>query len=244
MRALLLVALLTGCVGHKRQVRAAAHMELGAAYLEEHNPEDAIAELRQAVKEDPRSWGAWEKLGLAYMSRGATKEADDAFRHALRHAPDNAEVLNNYGLLLLGQNRVDEAIATLEHAREDLTYRKPALVLNNLGYAYLLAGNYDMAGKRLDEAIQRMPDLCPAHFHRGLVYKAQGQLDRAMTELDRVIERCGDEAPGAYYHAAEVLLAQGNRVAAETYLQNVLRLAHDDVNLTDAAKVLLAKAGD
>lgn len=251
MRPLGLVLLLTvvplltpGCASAKRKSQSNAHLELGAAYLEERNPEGAITELREAVHLNRRNAAAWEKLGLAYMSRGASDEALRAFQRALRYDPDNAQILNNYGLLLLSREQTDDAIAAFEHALEDLTYRKPALVLNNLGYAYFLAGRNDEALRRLDEAVNRSPNLCQARFHRGLVWKAKGELENALTDLDRVIQQCGDEAPGAYYHAAEVLLAQGNRVAAETYIQNVLRLVPDDPKLRDAARALLAEAED
>lgn len=240
----LVLALALACVSPKRQSRAAAHLELGSAYLEERNPEGAIAELRKAVELDRRNAAAWEKLALAYMARGAAEEARDAFERALRYEPDSAQILNNYGLLLLSLNEVDAAIRAFEHAMEDLTYRKPGLVLNNLGYAYFVAGEYDLALRRLDEAIARSPSLCPARFHRGLVWQKKNELERALADLDQVIGACGDEAPGAYFHAAEVLLAQGNRVAAEAYLQNVLRLATSDPRLMDAARALLAEAGD
>lgn len=240
----LLLALALACVGPKKQARAAAQLELGSAYLEERNPEGAIEALRVAVKLDRRNYAAWEKLALAYMARGASDEARDAFRHALRIQPDSAQILNNYGLLLLSEGELEEAVAAFEHALEDLTYRKPALVLNNLGFALFELGRNDEALRRLDEAVARSPSLCPARFHRGLVHQALGSLDAAMSDLDAVIEQCGDEAPGAYYHAAQVLLAQGNRVAAEAYAQNVLRLVPDDPKLRDAAKALLAEAGD
>ncbi len=240
----LLFALALACITPKKQGQAQAHYELGSAYLEERNPEGAITELRIAVKLDRRNYGAWEKLALAYMSRGASDEALRAFEHALRYQPDSAQILNNYGLLLMSRDEPEAAIAAFEHALGDLTYRKPALVLNNLGFALFQAGRYDEALRRLDEAVTRAPNLCQARFHRGLVWKAKGNLENALDDLDVVIQQCGDEAPGAYFHAAEVLMAQGNRVAAETYLQNVLRLVPDDPKLRDAAKALLAEAED
>lgn len=241
MRPLLLLLALA-CLSPKRQGRADARYQLGSAYLEEGNPEGAIVELREATQLDRRNWGAWEKLALAYMARGALDESQEAFERALKLQPENAQVLNNYGLLLMRQGRLGPAIDAFEKATRDLTYRKPALVLNNLGYAYFLDGQHDLALLKLDEAVERSPTLCQARFHRGLVWQAKGNLDRSLTDLDAVIQACGEEAPGAYYHAAEVLLAQGNRDAAEVYLQNVLRLASDDPRLTDAARALLAQA--
>jgi type IV pilus biogenesis/stability protein PilW len=217
-RLVLLVALATGCLGAKRQAKASARVDLGTAYLAEGQPERAIETLQQAVKLDHRNWEAWEKLGLAYMARNAQGLADRAFQKALRLVPEQGEVNNNYGLLLLSAGRLDEAIPRFEAAAADLTYRKTALALSNLGYALHLAGRDEDALVRLDEAVQRAPHLCPARFHRGLAREAAGRTEGALEDFEGVIQLCGDEATGAYYHAARVLFTDGDRDAACAYL--------------------------
>lgn len=243
LAAALFAALSGACVSEKRQAQSVSHLDLGAIYLEERQPEQAIGELRQAVKLDHRNAAAWEKLGLAYMARGAPEEGRGALKRAVRLRPDDAQTLNNYGLVLLQLGDLDGAIGAFEHALEDLTYRKPAIVLNNLGYAYLQAGRQDDAIRSLDAALERSPNLCQARFHRGLAWQQKGDLDRALADLDKVVQSCGEQAPGAYYHAAEVLLAQGNRTAAQVYLQNALRMSDNDPKLNAAARELLAKSG-
>lgn len=240
---LVLVLALGGCIGPKRQARAQAHFDLGSVYLSESNPEGAIVELRQSAKFDPRSWATWDKLGLAYMAKGAGAEAQDAFERGVKLAPDNAQILNNYGLLLLEQKKLGQAIEVFNHALEDLTYKKPALVLNNLGFALYLDGQYDLALQRLSEAVERLPSLCPARFHRGLVNQARGDLNAAIADLDAVIQTCKEGAPGAYYHAAEVLIAQGNLSAASVYLRTAEQMAGDDKALAEAARALREKEG-
>lgn len=244
-RLLLALALLAapGCVSKKRQAQAVSHLELGSVYIDERQPEQAIGELRQAVKLDRRNADAWEKLGLAYMAKGAPDEARGALKRAVKLRPDDAQTLNNYGLVLMESGRLDDAIEAFEHAMADLTYRKPAIVLNNLGYAYLQAKRLDDAIRVLDQALERSPNLCQARFHRGLAWQEKGDLERALSDLDKVVQSCGEQAPGAYYHAAEVLLAQGNRTAAQVYLQNAMHLSENDPELNAAAKALLAKAG-
>ena len=240
-RLLVIAVLLTACVTEKRKTGAAAHVDLGAAYLLEGNPEGAITELEHAAKLNPQNVDAWHKLALAYMARGALPESERAFKKATRLSPDSAEILNNYGLLLLQLNRRGEAIATFEKAKKDLTYRKPAILMNNLGYAYYLDADYENALANLNGALERLPNLCQARFHRGLVWEAKGDHDRALADLDQVIKECGDNAPGAYFHAAKVLLAQGKRDAASVYLHTVLDMAKDDPALSDAAQALLTQ---
>ncbi|MDP6932256.1 MAG: tetratricopeptide repeat protein [Myxococcota bacterium] len=224
-RWLLLLLWLTACVGPQRKSRAVAKADLGGAYIVEGNPEAAIEVLQQAVELDRRNWIAWNKLAIAYQSRGAPEEAHKAFQQALRIAPDKAEVLNNYGLLLLSEGSIDEAIENFELARQDLVYRKPAWVLNNLGYALMLDGQHAVALGHLDEAVRRAPHLCQARFHRGLVHQELDNRDQALSDLEAVIHMCGDEAPGAYFHAGVLLQEQGDVEAAEHYLRTVIREA-------------------
>ena len=244
MRAALLsvVALSLGCISAKHQEMANSHMELGTAYLTEGNAPDALGELKEAVKLDRKSWAAWEKLALAYMAQNAMEESEVAFKKALRFSPGNAQVLNNYGLMLLRVERTDDAIAAFKEAGKDLSYRKPALVLSNLGYAQFIKGDYDAAIVTLDDAIRRAPKLCPAHFHRGLSYKAKGQLDPALKDFRAVIETCNEEAAGAYFQGAEVLASKGDQAQADEWLTAVIRLA-PDTSLANSARDKLAGAG-
>lgn len=237
--ALLLVG---GCASAKQQQQATARLELGAAYLSEGNPEAAISELRTAVKLDRYNWAAWEKLGLAYMARGALDESERAFRKAVRLQPKNAQVLNNYGLLLMRLGRLDEAIVLFQRAEQDLTYRKTALVLSNLGYALFLTGQHDQAIAKLDDAVRRSPELCPAWFHRGLAHKAKGNLDRALADFETVIEKCGAEVPGAYFHGAQVLEAKGDLGTARDWLRLVVQMA-PNTDVASAASEMLHRVG-
>ena len=65
MRRLLLVGvvllLTVGCVSKKRQGRAQARVDLGAAYLKEGTTEMAIAQLEEAVRLDRRNVGGPER---------------------------------------------------------------------------------------------------------------------------------------------------------------------------------------
>ena len=72
----------------------------------------------------------------------------------------------------MGQSRLDESITAFETAITDLTYRRPAVPLSNMGMALYLSGDHQRAVKTLDRAIDRAPNLCQAFFHRGLANKA------------------------------------------------------------------------
>lgn len=226
----------SGCVTLQRQEAAQARAELGAAYLREGNAAAALEVLREAVEKDPRNWEAWQRLGLAYWAQGDLEQSEKAFVRSVKLVPESAEVNNNYGLMLMAQGRNQEAIERFRAARKDLIYRKPALVLNNLGHALYLEGQYDEALAVLGQAIERSPELCNAHFHRALVYEAMGRLDGALSSFEKVVELCGDTAPGAYFHAGKLLIARGDLGAGCTYLGNARDGSSPGSDLYEAAK--------
>ncbi len=238
--ALLLTTTLTACVTTERQKQAQARTELGAAYMREGNAPAALEVLREAVQKDPRNWEAWDHLGLAYWAQGDFEESEKAFQKGVKLVPEKAELNNNYGMMLVAAGRNAEAIERFEQARKDLLYRKPALVLTNLGYALYLENRFDEALVVLDQALQRSPKLCNAHFNRALVFQALDRLDAALASYEEVVGLCGEAVPGASFHAAELLLARGDREAACAYLAGTIEGTSQTSQLHDAAAKLRA----
>lgn len=219
------LSLLLACVTPQRVERSQTRTVLGAAYLSEGNPSDAIGTLEEATKLNPRNGDAWEKLALAYYAKNATDKAEHAFEKAIRLNPTKAEYRNNHGLMLLDQGHVDKAIEEFSLALTDLTYRNTALVLNNLGQAYYQNKDYETSVKTLTLAVNRAPNLCQARFNRAFSYQALNKPELALQDFEEVIELCGDVATGAYFHAAEVMLEMQDTVGACNNLRTVIREA-------------------
>ena len=239
--ALVVGALSSACISQKRQTQAAARADLGVAYLKEGNVPGAIEILQDATSLDPRNWDAWDKLGLAYSSRGANEQAEEAWKQACRLAPEKAEVHNNYGQFLLRQGRTEEAIAHFGQALDDVTYRRPALVLSNLGFALYQTGKHEEALQHLDQAVHRAPNLCQARYHRGMVHEAMEDITEALEDYEVVISLCGDEALGAYVQAASLLIETGQIETACIYLKTAHKRAPESP-IGKAAKKKLREA--
>ena len=241
---LLTVSLLAGgCISQKRQARAQARVDLGVAYLREGTTELAIATLREATERDPRNIDAWDRLGLAYMGRGAHAEAEEAFKRAVDLAPGAAGVALDYSYLLLKLERPEEAVTLLRGALGDLSYRQPALVLNNLGFAEVLTGETEMAVRHLSEAVLRAPNYCDAWFNLGVAQEAASNPREAIEAFDRVVMLCPADADGSYYKAGELLLSEGRLDEGIHYLQQACsRSPGSDVARTAGAR--LAELGD
>jgi len=213
------------CTSQKKANRSQARTELGQAYMTEKNDELAIETLREATKLDKRNPEAWHTLAMAYMRKGAFEESEKAFKKALRRSPDiDASILNNYGYMLIKLGRAEEGIEHLEAAREDLTYRKPAILLNSLGFAYLELEQCDLATARLQEAVTRSPKFCQAWFHLGLANECSGNSGQALDAFDKVIGTCPEQAAGAWLQVCSIEQGRGRYAEAIDACEELLML--------------------
>ena len=218
----LFFTLFWGCVTQQQIRRSQSRTELGTAYLVEGNASQAIRTLVEATKLNPRNAKAWEKLGLSYASQGAYDKAEDAFLKSLK-LEKRAETHNNFGLMLLAIKRYEEAIPHFEEASTDITYRNIAISLNNLGQTYHLLGRNQEAIRSLTNAIRRAPNLCQARFLRGVIHKDLKMHGKALSDFQEVIRLCGENAFGAYFQAAVLLIENSDLPAACSYLQTIQR---------------------
>lgn len=221
---------LLSCVTAENARKSDTRTDLGTAYLKEGNAPGAVEALRQAAALNPQNATAWERLALAYMASNAHDLAEDAFDRSMRlgTSEEPARVQYNYGLLLVKMKRYDEALTAFDATLSDLTYRTPAKALNSKGFTLHTVGRHAEAIDVLSDAIRRVPKFCQARFHRGLAYQATDEHSEALDDFEAVIQTCGDQAIGAYYHAAEALFKIGERSSGCTYLRTALREAKTD----------------
>lgn len=144
--------------------------------------DEALAALKQATAADKTQWRAWNALGREYDMRQDWKKSQAAYAEALAAPGANtAIVLNNRGYSHLLQKQNDSATADfvaaldkdpgLAAARTNLRiamamqghYDRAAVtgagddraaVLNNVGLAAAIRGDYVEAGKLLNQAIE------------------------------------------------------------------------------------------
>jgi Flp pilus assembly protein TadD len=164
--------------------RALALQGAGLALLQLGRTDDASAKLEEAVAADASLWRALNALGRIYDSRHDWSAAETAYRSAIATSPNEAILYNNLGMSYVLQHRFDEAVAEFQRAitldpglkvastNMRMAYalqgryvqalagapeRELPNVLNNVGYAAILRGEYDTARSYLSRAIEISP---------------------------------------------------------------------------------------
>jgi Flp pilus assembly protein TadD len=177
--------------------------------------DEAFTDLKAATELDKTLWRAWNGLGAEYDKRRDWKNAQAAYSRALDAPGSNAAiVLNNRGFSHLLQRQTDEAAAdfvsalekdpALDQARTNLRltlgieghYGRAtmtgvgddrAAVLNNIGVAAAMRGDYVTAQKLLNEAIAaRGSFYARAAENLQLSQELAARADDAPTEADAV----------------------------------------------------------
>jgi superkiller protein 3 len=83
----------------RHTARACAWYRLGAALLDSHNAEDAVAPLQRAVALDPGDANAWFTLGLAWKAKGkCTAQASAAWEQGRTLDPALGDAWDRLGL--------------------------------------------------------------------------------------------------------------------------------------------------
>jgi tetratricopeptide (TPR) repeat protein len=119
--------------------------------------------------------------------------ANDAFGRSLQAQAGNplAAFYRGYTRHLTGDHR--GAIADYQTALE--AFGESDIVLNNLGYAYLQTGRYDMALSHLRRAVAANDGNAQAHLNLGLVQMTLQNYAQALAEFERAVELDPDLGP-------------------------------------------------
>jgi Flp pilus assembly protein TadD/peroxiredoxin len=129
---------------------------LGNAYRQQKNWDEARKALERALKVSPEDPEANYSLGMVFAQTDDSERAHEYLQKALTFRPGYPEALNNLGVLYLRTRRRDKAVASFEECiRVAPTFDQSYL---NLARVYALEGDPDKARTVLLELLKQHPD--------------------------------------------------------------------------------------
>jgi tetratricopeptide (TPR) repeat protein len=157
---------------------AAMHVNLGEAYRESGELDQAQACYTTAARLDRRLPHPHFYLGMLHQRRGDLQSALECFRYAALLKPDYAQAHFSVGNLLQQAGDLPGAVTSFELAiKSDPSFCEALL---NLGSLARESGRIEEARGYLRRAIQLRPDVAEGHFFLGNLEGAEGNWPKAI----------------------------------------------------------------
>ncbi|MEZ4732622.1 MAG: tetratricopeptide repeat protein [Caldilineaceae bacterium] len=185
---------------------AEAHVERGAALLDEGAYDEAIAAFDQALMIDADHARAYALRGQAYWLNDELEQALADLDRALALAPTEADTYRIRGAVYADLGQYPEALQDFDEALR----LKPqvAWTLAHRGHTHYLADNFDAALADLNEATRLNPQYVWAIVARGVTYNGMADYTKALLDLSRALSLAPDNewalaTRGSVYRALE-----------------------------------------
>jgi tetratricopeptide (TPR) repeat protein len=163
------------------------HCNLGGALGKVGRPEEAIPELREAIRLDPSYVEAYNNLGVSLAETGRREEGLAVLEQAARVEPEHADTYYNLGRIQATLGRYDGAVQLFARAiglRSDYPE-----AYANLGAALNRLGRPAEAVRVLEGAAPVVRDSAEAQFNLGVAYamlRDHAAAERQVRALDRL----------------------------------------------------------
>ena len=172
------------------------HNNLGLAYDKIGRFDEAIEELKGALRLCPDYVEVHNNLGLTYDKMGMPDEAETELEEAIWMNPGYLEAHYNLGNIYACSGKPEEALLELEEAqRIDSRY---APLHNSLGNIHALEKRNPEAIKEFMMALDIDPKYVPARMNLANIYYESGRHEEALREFNEVLS-LEPTLPEAYF---------------------------------------------
>jgi serine/threonine-protein kinase len=207
---------------------AAPHICLGTLHNGTGEYEQAVAEFRRALVNEPTSDNAYRGLALAQERLGQLEEAERTYRRAIKLRPAYWASYNWLGTFYYVQGRYQEAAAAFGRVVE-LTPDN-ARGYTNLGGMYHMLGRADEAIAAFQKSLEIQPT-APAYSNIGTVEFFR----QNYTEAARAFEKATELWPDRYFYWGNLgdayYFAPDEREKAQDAYQRALTLAEEELRV-------------
>jgi tetratricopeptide (TPR) repeat protein len=195
-------------------------------FLQMGRPQEAVPQLREAVRMDPtRTDAAGALVHILQDQSQAAVDAGDLgkalvlFNEARGYAPDNADVQFGFGILALRSSLQQDAIEAFQKA---LQLRKnDPLALYNLGRAFMTLSKFEDARQQFAEYVKIRPSDPSGYCALGMTLAALERSQEARADFERSIELAPAQTE-SYYRLGLLEFQSRDLEAASRQLRQVL----------------------
>ncbi len=201
--------------------------------------EEALRELRAALRVNPDQPQWQYNLGVTLEAMGRYPEAVEAFKLALVHEGEDLELLNIIGINCARADRYEEAMAFLQRA-ERLDPDDPTSYVHRIETCGGM-GDHDAARTMFYQALHAADEREPARAYLNIAPSlvACGEVDRALWCLKQAL-RIDPNIEQVHARLGDAWWAKGDHEkACASYLQHLRRDPGDGDTLLDLGNLLI-----
>jgi len=148
-------------------------------------------EVREAQGLVP-DWRYYYFRAICYEQTGQWTQAEADFQSALLISPNEAEVLNYLGYMwVVRDENIAEAFDMIERAAAITP--EQGHIIDSLGWAHYVRGNYELAVQYLERAVELSPEAPTINYHLGDAYWQVGRHLEARFQWERALGLDPDE---------------------------------------------------
>lgn len=142
--------------------------------------------LERITSPQPNHWAIYFARAVCYEQLGSWQLAEADLKKALSLSPEQADVLNYLGFSWLSQHRnVSDARSMIAKA---LSARpNDPQIIDSMGWAYYVTGEYDQAADFLERAVEMLPGDPTVNDHLGDAYWRLGRKTEARFQWNRAL---------------------------------------------------------
>jgi len=198
---------------------------LGGSLANHGRMEEAIASYRNAIRQKPDYFDAYQNLGLLLVEQRKLPGAVEHYNRAIPIFPDRAALHEGLGLAFLEQGKINQAVEQFNKAIDIDPQRASAY--DNLGRAFFSLNRPDEAHQQFAKSLELNPNQAVTHNNMGSLLASQGKMPEAIEHFEESL-RLSPNQPRTLCNLGSAFACLAEFSKAREKFEAALRLAPND----------------